>query len=209
MFRRLAVLAVLLVVPVQAAAEWQIKPLLGVTFGPATTYLGDREFAAGSANVDDPEGERGSANLVFGLGVLFIGEMFGLEGEYTRAPGFFEAGDRDLVLRSSAQTVMGNVIVALPRRISQYTLRPYFVAGMGMMRLRSEDRLGLFPIRDTLPAVDLGGGATGFLTDAVGVSWDLRHFRSVGGNSGDPLVTIGGARAQLSFWRANMSVVIR
>lgn len=202
------VLAVLLCAPADAGAEWQIKPFVGVTFGPHTTYRGDLEFAAGLRS-EDPDRESGSTNLAYGLAVVLIGELFGIEGDVGQAPGFFQAGDRKLVQRSSARTLTGNLVVALPRRVGEYTLRPYIVAGMGLMNVHSEDALNAFPIDDTLAAVDVGGGATGFLTDRIGVSWDARHFRSVGGKSGDPRLTVDGARAKLSFWRANMSIVVR
>ena len=39
---------------------------------------------------------------------------------------------------------------------------------------------------------------------------DLRYFRSVGGQiPEDPSVTIDGVAKQLSFWRANMALVLR
>ena len=59
----------------------------------------------------------------------------------------------------------------------------------------------------TLPAIDVGGGATGFLTDHVGLSWDLRYFRSISGNT--QLRGLSVAAEQLSFWRANMALAIR
>jgi hypothetical protein len=46
-------------------------------------------------------------------------------------------------------------------------------------------------------------GVTGFLSDRFGVSWDVRRFRSVGGQ--DP----GSDGPRLSFWRANMALAIR
>ncbi len=58
--------------------------------------------------------------------------------------------------------------------------------------------------RVRLPAIDLGGGVTGFLSDRIGVSWDVRHFRSVGGKTRG----LSFGREQLSFWRANMALVI-
>ena len=54
--------------------------------------------------------------------------------------------------------------------------------------------------------LDFGGGATGFLTDRVGLNWDVRYFRSVGGEEGTGL-TFG--KEQISFWRATMGVAIR
>ena len=54
---------------------------------------------------------------------------------------FFRGGTRDLdfklVSKSSVLTFTGNVIVGLPRRATEYTLRPYFVGGFGLMRARA------------------------------------------------------------------------
>ena len=52
----------------------------------------------------------------------------------------------------------------------------------------------------------LAGGVTGFLTDRVGLNWDVRYFRSVGGKE-DTGLSIG--KEQISFWRATMGVAIR
>src|SRR5688572_4470456 len=122
----------------EAGAEWHFKPFVGVTFGPSTTLVGDLEGAAGLPQ----EGEQsGSANIVFGGSVVLLGDIFGVEGDIGFAPGFFQAGDRmvgdpmrpRLVFSSSVQTFTGNVVVALSRQIAQYTLRPYFVGGGGVM----------------------------------------------------------------------------
>ena len=206
----------LLVAPVDARAEWHFKPFLGFTFEPSTTLAGDIEHVAGLPLGPDVDSQ--SSNVAFGAAVALVGDIFGIEGEWTQAPGFFqgndqEGNDQNLVASSSAQTFTGSVIIAVPRRIAQYSLRPYFVAGGGVMRLRSEGNPALpiaIQIRDTLAAIDLGGGATGFFNERVGVGWDLRYFRSVGGEvTGDPLITTDGLAKQLSFWRANMALVLR
>jgi hypothetical protein len=204
--------ALLLLAPVNADAEWHFKPFLGFTFEPSTTLAGDIEHAAG---VLVPPGEESqSSNVAFGASVALLGEVFGVEGEWSQMPGFFQARNQELVASSSAQTFTGSVIIAVPRRIAQYALRPYFIGGAGVMRLRSVDGRGpvsgLFAISETLAAIDFGGGATGFFNERVGIGWDLRYFRSVGGETtGDPTVTTDGLAKQLSFWRANMALVLR
>jgi hypothetical protein len=203
-------LAALLCAPADAGAEWQFKPFVGVTFAPFTTY-NDPEHAAGSASPADPEVDSGSSHLAFGGAFVLIGEVFGAEVDFGHAPGFFEAieagSEHELVLGSSVRTVTGNLVVALPRRVTEYTLRPYVIAGLGVMYVRVKTRPGFNPLDvvDRVPAIDFGGGATGFFTDRLGVGWDLRYFRSVGSAPGVTLFEDG----QLSFWRANMSVVVR
>jgi len=191
---RIAVLALILLLlrPAPASAEWQLRPFLGLTFGGSTTFF-DLEQAA-----DDP-------NLVIGFNSVLLGELIGLEADVGYAPGFFQSGGQHLVTRSSATTVTGNIVVALPRRLAEFTLRPYFVGGAGLMQARINDPSKVLGVSSTLPALDLGGGVTGFLTDRIGVSWDVRHFRSFGGKARG----LSFGREQLSFWRANMALVFR
>ena len=192
---RIAVLVLtllLLMRPAPARAEWQLRPFVGVTFGGSTTFY-DLAHAA-----DNP-------NLVIGFNSVLLGELIGIDADLGYAPGFFQSGGQHLVTHSSATTLTGNVVIALPRRLTEFTLRPYFVGGAGFMVARIDDASKVLPVSSTLPAVDLGGGVTGFLTDRIGVSWDVRHFRSFGGKARD--LSIG--REQLSFWRANMAVVFR
>ncbi len=75
------------------------------------------------------------------------------------------------------------------------------------MHVGFDDNLRALPFSDTLPAWDVGGGVTGFLSDFVGLNWDVRMFRSTG-----PQKTVSGVSLgpeQLSFWRATMGLSIR
>ena len=192
----MVVLAVDLLTPPAAFAEWQVKPFLGVTFGGATTLL-------------DLEGAAGQANVAVGLGALLIGDTLGVEADLGYAPGFFQTGDRQqpLVVRSGVTTLTGNVVLAVPRHLTQYTLRPYFVGGGGLMHAQSEDFFGALAVSTTLPAIDLGGGVTGFLTSRFGVNWDVRYLRSFRGTDAGTGVSFGAE--ELAFWRASMALAIR
>jgi hypothetical protein len=190
----LVVLAILLFPPAQASAEWQLKPFLGVTFGGGTTLV-DLEHAAGKPNV------------AIGVSGALLGETIGVEADLEYAPGFFQSGSQHLVLQSSVITLTGNLVVALPRHLAEYTLRPYVVGGVGLIRARSEDALGVLSVASVLPALDVGGGVTGPLTDRIGIGWDLRYFRSLGGKADVRGLSFGAER--LSFWRANMALSIR
>ena len=184
----------LLLFPASAPLEWQIKPFLGVTFGGDTTFV-DLEQAAGHPNI------------VVGIsGLLLLGDVIGVEADLGHAPGFFQFGNQRLILRSSTTTLTGNVLVGPPRRMTEYTLRPYVVAGGGLMHVRIDDALSVYGA-EYLPAMDVGGGVTGFLSGRIGVNWDVRYFRSVGGTAGGRGLSFGAE--QLSFWRANMALAIR
>jgi hypothetical protein len=195
------VLALLLLVPTRAAAEWQIKPFFGVLFSGATTLI-------------DSENGAGHPHLAFGVSGMWLGEVIGIDADLGYARGFFQSGDQSLVAGSSATTLTGNIVIALPRRLARYTLRPYIVGGAGLMHASiTHGPFGSgLDLATTLPAADVGGGVTGFLSNRIGVSWEVRYFGSVGqgpnrGLSVGPNGTAAGE--QLSFWRASMAIAIR
>ena len=192
---RVLALTVFLWPPSVAVAEWQVKPFLGVTFGGGTTLL-------------EPEMAVGSPNVAVGINALLIGDTLGVEADLGYAPGFFQAGDlqKPLVVSSSTTTLTANVLIAVPRHLTQYTLRPYFVGGGGLMHAGFENFFGQ-TVTSTLPAMDVGAGVTGFLTNRFGVNWDVRYFRSLGGLDKGIGVSIGPE--ELSFWRAHMALAIR
>jgi len=191
---RIALLALtlLLLRSAPAGAEWQLRPFVGLTFGGGTTFF-DLERAAGGSNV------------VVGFNGVLLGELVGIDADIGYGPGFFQKGGQHLVTRSSATTMTGNVVLALPRRLAEFSLRPYIVGGAGLMQVRITDAGAVLGVSSTLPAVDVGGGVTGFLSDRVGLSWDVRRFRSFGGKARG----LSFGQEQLSFWRANMALVFR
>jgi len=185
-------------VPATARAEWQLKPFGGVTFGGSTTLLIDLDKQAGQPKLN------------LGVSGLWLGNVLGVEGDVATTAGFF-SGDpslpQTLVLRSHVATVMGNAIVAMPKSISQYGLRPYGVAGLGGMHISVTDNLQGFQFASWRSAWVVGGGATGFLSDFVGLNWDVRFFHTLRSGSGGTGVSVGPE--QLSFWRATMGISIR
>jgi hypothetical protein len=136
--------------------------------------------------------------------------VFGIEADFGRAPGFFQsdAAPEDLRLVSSGVTTLtGNVVIALPKRMAGYGLRPYFSGGAGLMHVDIVGQFQIIDLHRTLPALSLGGGVTGFLSNNVGLSWDVRRLSSLRGEG----ETLGNSlgREQLSFWRATMAVALR
>ena len=176
------------------AADRQIRPFIGATFGGGTTFV-------------DPENAVGTPNLAIGASAVFLGEVFGTEVDIFDAPGFFESGDKDLVHFSRVTTISGNVVVAAPHRLTEYSLRPYFVGGAGLMRVKTTTAFSVFDVSTLIAQVDAGVGAVAFVTNRIGVCWDVRRFQSVGGNAGNGGLSFGDEH--LSFWRATMAAVIR
>jgi hypothetical protein len=186
-------LALLLLSSTETWAEWQLRPFVGLTLGSDTTFV-------------DLAGAAGSPNVVFGVNGALLRDVFGIEADFGYAPGFFQSGGEQLVRRNSATTLTGNVIVAVPRHRTEYTLGPYLVAGLGIMRVHIEDVLGVLTVVRTLPALDIGGGVSGNLSERIGLIWEARYFSSIGRRTASGFSF--GAE-QLSFWRANMGLVIR
>src|SRR5262249_45402101 len=137
-----------------------------------------------------------------------LGEIFGVEADVGDMPGMFEAGGKNLVHHSRVTTVSGNVVVAAPHKLTEYALRPYLVAGGGVMRVRTTTLFSVFDVATSMPAFDIGAGAIGFITNRIGVCWDVRRFQGTHRSQSENGLTFSGDE-QLSFWRGTMSVVIR
>jgi outer membrane protein with beta-barrel domain len=199
-FARLKSVAALVVVaaglwPVAAsAADKQIRPFIGATFGGQTTFL-------------DFDSVTGKPNIVFGVSVVTLGDVFGVDVDLADAPGFFEGNDH-IYLNSRVTTLTGNVVIAAPRRLTEYILRPYFVGGAGLMRIHADDYFGAFKVERIRPAFDLGGGVLMFFTNTVGASFEVRRFQNFYHSSDDAGLTLTGSE-RLSFWRAGLSLAIR
>jgi hypothetical protein len=84
-------------------------------------------------------------------------------------------------------------------------VRPYLVAGGGLMRATETTSLNVFDISTVVPAFDIGVGAVAFVTAHAGVAVDLRRFQSFR----DASERTGFSGEHLSFWRATMAIAIR
>ena len=175
-----------------ASAEAQAKGFLGVTFGGHTTFF-------------DPEKASGKSNPAVGASVTWLGQVFGVEGEISYGPGFFQRGQQKLVVDSSVLSGTASFVVAVPRKYSGYGLRPYAVAGGGFMHVALGQKVSALTVSKTLTAVSFGGGVTGFVTNRAGVSWDVRYFRGTGG----PPAGVSFGTEKLSYWRISMGVAVR
>jgi len=116
--------------PIPAAAEWHITPTVGLTF-------------AGKTTIQDFEAATGKVHPNVGIGVTFLtGGIIAFEGIATLTPGFFQAGDLDLVESSRSTALMGNVMLTVPSRWAEYSLRPFVSGGLGLLRTAQNDPTG-------------------------------------------------------------------
>ncbi len=186
-----------LAAPATAAADIFVSPFLGVKFRGTTNEL----------DLDRDAGARDTKTAIGISGVVFSDRGVGLEIELAHQPRFFERkGDTGLVTRSGVTTLGGNVLLSLPLSVTRESLRPYAVAGLGWMHASAKDGIGFNDFSNDFLGLTLGVGAVGFLTDVVGLRFDLRHLKSV---SSSDTTALSGELAKLSFWRATVGVVFR
>jgi hypothetical protein len=181
--------------PAAAAADWMVTPFIGIKF-------------AGRTNIVNLE--QGASNPKMSLGVsvtILSDEIFGIEAELGHYPRFFErSGGSDLIPRSNVTTVTGNVLFAVPRRITQDSLRPYAVAGVGLIHVGIDDLINLLPVDGNVMGISLGGGAIGHLTSRTSIRFDARHIRNIAPASKESVPGFG--TTEISFWRVTVGVAL-
>ena len=176
---RLLVVAMLLAVPGTARAELFVIPFMGVKFGGSTSIV-DLELASGRATFT-----LGASALRLGNGII------GWEADFAHIPRYFENSDQMPLIKpgSYVSDLTGSIVLTLPPGVTGGGLRPYVVAGGGLIHAEAADFLEIFLIRRTVPAINLGAGAIGLLSNNVGVRFDVRHLRSL--TKDDPLGLVG------------------
>jgi len=179
--------------PAPARADVLITPFLGVKFG-------------GSTSIVDLEQAASAGKRVFGIAAAVLGRgIVGVESELAFVPGYFERGTRDLITSSYVVDLTGSVILTVPPGLTREGLRPYAVVGAGVIHAEASDILDVFRIRRSVPALNLGVGATGIVTNRAGVRFDARYLRSIS-RSEEALVAVG---RRIGYWRASIGVVLR
>jgi hypothetical protein len=198
---RLAVICcIFLIVPArQAAAEWHITPMLGLTMLGSTSIV-DAELAT-----DNRHWNLGGAVSLLGSGVL------GVEVVTLWTPGFFDrdesGGEPDLVAGSRTLSFMGNVVVTAPQRWTEYGLRPFISGGLGLIHVSKTDiPEGIFPVDLNLVGYNIGGGAVGFLTQRTGLRFDFRYHSVLNPSDRGP-ISIGDVN--LRYVTATIGIVFR
>ena len=193
-FRTMGIaIALSIFMPASARAEWFLTPFFGVKFGGQTSIV-DLDQAAGQTTA------------TFGVSVSRVGTgLFGAEAEFAYVPGYFERDNQAFVTSSSVVDLSGNLLLALPSNFTGGGLRPYFTVGLGLMHAEAVDNFLTFRVRRTMPAITLGAGASGLLTNRVGVRFDVKYLRSI---AQEDEFVIGVGR-QLSYWRGTVGIAVR
>ena len=196
----------------QKSGEWHFTPLVGVTFGGSTTFV-DLQNGTGKAHMNF-----GGAVSRFGNGIL------GVEGIVVYTRHFFESDDplepggpppAFAIAKSYTLSAMGNVVLTVPKRWTEYFLRPYVSGGFGMLRAVSIDQPAspqaesLFPVESNQPAFNIGGGAIGFLTQGTGLRFDFRYHAGLRHDPGKDVEVVRGPDLHLRYMTAQIGLVIR
>jgi hypothetical protein len=180
--------------PAHASAEWYLAPMAGITFHGSTTLV-DLEDAAGKAHL-----HVGGAVSLVGPGVL------GVEAITVFTPSFFRDGKPELLRHGRSFALMGNVMLTAPRRLTEYSLRPFLSGGFGVMRASQLDVSGALPVESNFGAYNIGGGAVGFLSPRTGIRFDLRYYSSLNRPDQGP---VAFGPVHLSYMTASIGVVLR
>ena len=163
------------------------------------------KFAGDATIVDLDSGASNSKFTLGGMAGVLTDGLFGVEADVAYVPRFFERSAGALVTSSHVLTLMGNVIVAVPRSVTGYSLRPFVSGGAGLLHASIDDVAEILPVNVNLFGVNAGGGVLGPLSQDLDVRLELRWFKSV---------TSGGERPlrpgpPLTFWRLAVGLTIR
>lgn len=135
-------------------------------------------------------GDTNTTGLTFGFSTAFIDDSnWGGEFDLSHSTSF-----NDDYQDSALTTLMINALFA-PRATKQ--LRPFIVAGGGLIRVRGCTVDCVREVSETDFGLDAGGGAMWSVNDAWGFRGDVRYFRYVNTNRDVPRLNNG----PFDFWR--------
>jgi len=176
----------LVVAAAPARADWLITPYLGSAFGGATT----------------------SQHVTYGASAAWMSHgIVGLEIDAAIAPDLLdEDGDAILgITDSNVTTLMGSFVLGAP--LGEPGIRPYAVAGAGLIKSRVSDADDVFDIDENSFGFNVGAGVHALISKNVGLRADVRYFRGVTDtDTGDDVdLELGN----FDFWRATVGATFR
>jgi hypothetical protein len=186
--------ALLALTPRTAAAEWHLTPFVGLTFKGNVSLI-DLEHGA-----EKVHGHFGGAFTLLG------GGLFGVEGVFVDTPGFFKSESDGLVTHSRNFALMGNAVLTAPRRWTEYGLRPFLSGGLGLQHLSVSDQADLLPASKSAAAFNIGGGAIGFLSQRVGLRFEMRYYANLHRTDEGPIAL---APLHVRYFTGSVGIVFR
>ncbi|HSC27531.1 MAG TPA: porin family protein [Vicinamibacterales bacterium] len=186
-----------LAMPPRAAADWLLTPFFGWSGGVSADF--------GDVLGPDIDFER---RTHYGASLAWMGGgIIGYEIDFGYSPDFFEDSIDLAPADSNVTTLMVNLIVGVPiGGQSGPGIRPYGLAGFGMIKSRIGDAGDFFNIDSTDWGFSAGGGIAAFFSDHVGIRGDVRYFRSL---EDVEISDFDFRLADLRFWRGSVGVTFR
>jgi hypothetical protein len=183
------------------AGDWLVTPFIGTMLKLDT-------------NLDVVGPGAGTRKLTIGGSGGFLTDgIFGAEANASYVFSPFKTDNPQTIttvtlppVGSKIATVMGDALFALPLSITHESLRPYAAVGLGVIHASVDDVIAFQPITRNLKALDVGGGAIGFINRRAGFRFDVRRFSSL---ATEPPIRPRFGGSQMSFWRLSVGVVIR
>jgi opacity protein-like surface antigen len=169
-----------------ARADWLITPYLGTAFG----------------------GDTSSQHVIYGASAAWMSHgIVGVEFDGSLAPDLLDEDDGVIlgIADSNVTTLMGSIVIGAP--LGEPGVRPYAVAGGGLIRSRVSDANDIFDIDENSFGINVGGGVHALVRKNIGLRADLRYFRGVRDtdSSDDVDLELGS----FDFWRASVGATFR
>ena len=187
-----AALLLVATTPAFAYADVMLIPFFGINF-------------AGDSGKTFSDG-REAKQQTFGVSAGFLGGgVVGLEADFGYSPDFFGKSDTG---GSSVTTVVGNLVLAIPFGGQKgFGIRPYFLAGAGVLRSTADFGSVFDEGSETSLAWNTGGGVLLFFGNSYGVRFDIRYFKTF--DDVDTREGVVDGPGKVDFSRATLGFVFR
>jgi opacity protein-like surface antigen len=185
--------------PRTASADWTLTPFVGWNFGSSADVSGSG--GPGFKDKFEKKIDYGASLLGMGSGSL------GFEIDFGYSPNFFETSTTSsgfqFASSSNVTTLMGSLVVGA----HSGAVRPYAVAGVGLLRTKVQDFDETFDVNSKNDfGLNVGAGVMGFFSDNVGLRGDVRYFRGFRGTDDNATgLTVG----DFKFWRGSLGLSLK
>jgi opacity protein-like surface antigen len=176
-----------------------LTPFVGWNFGSSADVTGSG--GPGFKDKFEKKIDYGASLTGMGAGAL------GFEVDFGYSPNFFETSTTgsgfQFTSKSNVTTLMGNLVVGA----HSGGVRPYAVAGVGLLRTKVQDVGEVFDVNTKNDfGLDVGAGVMGFFSNNVGLRGDVRYFRGFRGTDDNATgLTVG----DFKFWRGSLGLSLK
>lgn len=189
--KHLLAMAVVLLLPGVARADWLFTPYGGMTFGKDAKDL---------------------EHFNWGVDAGWMGHgIVGFDVDFNHTPNFFEAKDAtnttELFGSNNVTSLMGNLLIGAPIGGQKGGgVRPYVSGGFGLLKSNVPGTSDFLKVSSNDFGMNFGFGAHVFASDHVGFRGDVRYLRSL---QKDDSTATNFALGNFDFWRWTVGVTFR